>query len=90
MGGFIFEYLGWRWINWIVMICGGVSFIALCLCKETYAPVLLRAKRARIQKETGNMRWWCQYDEDKKSDSWAIMRTNLYRPLQMAIFEPIW
>ncbi|KAL4889519.1 major facilitator superfamily domain-containing protein [Aspergillus ambiguus] len=89
MGGFIFQYLGWRWINWIVLICGGVSFVALFLSKETYAPVLLNAKRARIQKQTGDMRWWCKYDEDGEQDSWAIMRTNLYRPLQMAIFEPI-
>lgn len=88
IGGFVYQYLGWRWINWIVLICGGVSFLSLFLCKETYTPVLLRAKRAKRQKETGDERWWCRYDN--QTNGWALIRTNLTRPLSMAVLEPIW
>lgn len=90
MGGFIYQYLGWRWINWIVLIGGGISFAGHALCKETYAPVLLKAKRKRKQQDTGYPQWWCQYDDDEGLNWWIMMRTYLYRPLSMAIFEPIW
>lgn len=87
IGGFVYQYLGWRWINWIVLICAGVSFVAFVLCKETYAPAILRAKRAKKQKETGDKRYWCHYDN--RTDGWQLIRTNLTRPLSMAVFEPI-
>ena len=30
IGGFVTQYLGWRWINWIVMVLSGVA-LAFCL-----------------------------------------------------------
>ncbi|KAF9892481.1 hypothetical protein FE257_001590 [Aspergillus nanangensis] len=89
MGGFIFQYLGWRWINWVVLICGGVSFVALYLSKETFAPAILNAKRQRLRTETGDTRWWTKYDDNKGQDMSALMLTSLVRPLAMGIFEPI-
>lgn len=26
VGGFVFQYLGWRWTDWVVMIGSGVSW----------------------------------------------------------------
>jgi MFS family permease len=26
IGGFVFQYMGWRWTNWVVMIGSGVSW----------------------------------------------------------------
>lgn len=32
VGGFVFQALGWRWTNWVVMIASGVScFMVLCM-----------------------------------------------------------
>ncbi|EKG12226.1 Sugar transporter conserved site, partial [Macrophomina phaseolina MS6] len=87
MGGFVFQYLGWRWTNWVVMCCSGVSFCIMLFVKETYAPTILRKRAARMRKETGNQRWWCRYDD--KAEFWPLLKTNLSRPLIMALTETI-
>ena len=54
-GGFIAEKTTWRWVFWSTSIVAGViqaaGFIWL---KETHAPTLLKQKRARLVRETGN------------------------------------
>ncbi|OCK83166.1 MFS general substrate transporter [Lepidopterella palustris CBS 459.81] len=87
IGGFVYEYMGWRWTNWVVMIASGVSFCMMCLIGETYAPAILRTKAARKRKETGNDKWHSRYDEKKKF--WPMLRENLTRPVSMAVNEPI-
>lgn len=75
IGGFAAEYLGWRWTNWLVMIFSGVGWIMCSLVKETYAPVLLQRKAARIRKETGDDRWWSRYDQRLSSKfirEWSV------------------
>ncbi|KAB8239227.1 MFS transporter [Aspergillus alliaceus] len=89
IGGFVYQYLGWRWINWIVLICGGASTACLLLIKETYAPVLLERRRKAKQIQTGDMRWWTTYDKQVQETVWQRLATSLSRPLAMAIFEPI-
>ncbi|GME25675.1 putative mfs multidrug transporter protein [Neofusicoccum parvum] len=86
-GGFVFQYLGWRWTNWVVMCCSGTSLFLMMLVKETYAPTILRKRAAQLRKETGNQRWWCRYDD--KAEFWPLLKTNLSRPLIMALTEPI-
>jgi hypothetical protein len=39
------------------------------LVKETYAPVLLQRKAAKLREETGDDRWWCRYDQRLSSKS---------------------
>lgn len=69
IGGFAAEYLGWRWTNWLVMIFAGVGWIAMASMKETYAPVILQKKAAKLRKETGDDRWWCRYDQKLSGNS---------------------
>ncbi|KAJ5560443.1 hypothetical protein N7513_002842 [Penicillium frequentans] len=57
------------------------------LVKETYAPALLRQRTRRIQKETDDERWWCRYDHEETG--FQIVKTNMIRPLRMAVLEPI-
>jgi hypothetical protein len=40
VGGFVFQALGWRWTNWVVMIGSGVSFF-LVLCTSNSLNSLL-------------------------------------------------
>lgn len=58
------------------------------LVKETYAPALLRKRTKKIQKETGDQRWWCRFDHEETG--FQVIRTNLVRPFRMIVFEPIW
>lgn len=37
IGGFVFQYMGWRWTNWVVMIGSGVSwFMVFRRCSSYY------------------------------------------------------
>ncbi|TGO14710.1 hypothetical protein BTUL_0049g00190 [Botrytis tulipae] len=87
IGGFAAEYLGWRWTNWIVMILSGCAWIACGFVKETYAPVILIKKAAKMRKETGDERYWCRYDQ--KKSFFEILKINLSRPFVLCFTEPI-
>ncbi|KAF1809781.1 MFS general substrate transporter [Eremomyces bilateralis CBS 781.70] len=87
VGGFAYQYLGWRWTNWIVLICSGVAFLSLCTIKETYAPEILRSRAAKKRKETGNQRWASRYDD--QTAFWPLLRLNLSRPFIITVTEPI-
>lgn len=88
IGGFTFQYLGWRWTNWVVMCLSGVSFFMLLCVKETYAPAILRKRAARRRKETGDERWRSRYDE--KKEFLPLLKVNLSRPFVLMVTEPIW
>jgi len=54
-GGFAAQYASWRWMCWTLSLVGvalqGTAFVFLC---ETYAPTILRKKRTRLIRESGN------------------------------------
>jgi MFS family permease len=52
IGGFIAQYLGWLWANWMVMLFAGVGLVLCALIRETYAPVLLKKMALTRRKET--------------------------------------
>lgn len=87
VGGFVFQYLGWRWSNWIILIGGGVGIAMMATCRETYHPIILQRKAARMRKELDDPRWWCQYDH--KRSMWELLKINLSRPFILAATEPI-
>ncbi|KAK2802246.1 hypothetical protein FQN50_007427 [Emmonsiellopsis sp. PD_5] len=87
IGGYMTEYLGWRWTNWLSMIMGGVALVLMIILKETYAPVLLQRKAARIRTETDDPRWWSRYDQ--RASLFSVLKVNLSRPFIMAVMEPI-
>lgn len=88
IGGFVFQYLGWRWTNWIVLIIGGAVLVLVTSIKETYAPAILKKRAARRRKETQNAKWWTRYDNGVGFSS--VLRANLRRPFVMLFTEPIW
>ncbi|KAL4919350.1 major facilitator superfamily domain-containing protein [Aspergillus aurantiobrunneus] len=87
IGGFVTQYLGWRWMNWIALMLSGVAFAFACLMKETYSPIILQQKAARMRKETEDGRWWSRYDQ--KASLLDMLKVNLSRPFVMAVVEPI-
>ncbi|KAJ5310278.1 uncharacterized protein N7443_002739 [Penicillium atrosanguineum] len=87
IGGFVTQYLGWRWMCWIALMFSGVALGFALILKETYAPTLLQKKAARLRKETGDSRWWSRYDQ--KASLYEILKLNLSRPFVMAVTEPI-
>ncbi|KAK2049725.1 major facilitator superfamily transporter [Colletotrichum somersetense] len=87
IGGFVFQYMGWRWTNWIVLIIAGVGIVLMLTIRETYAPTILQRKAARMRKETDDPRWWCRYDE--KVSKFHLIKLNLSRPFVLSFTEPI-
>ncbi|KAF7183307.1 hypothetical protein CNMCM7691_003220 [Aspergillus felis] len=87
IGGFIFEYLDWRWTNWIVLIVGGAVLALLVFIKETYAPVILRKRADQRREETQDPKWWTRYDGGQ--DFKSMLKTSLRRPFVMIMTEPI-
>lgn len=87
IGGFVYQYLGWRWTNWITVIAGAVAWVCVACIEETYAPTILRKKAAKKRKETGDERWWSRYDD--KIPFWDLLKVNLSRPFVLSVTEPI-
>jgi MFS family permease len=88
IGGFVTQYLGWRWMDWIALMLSGVALALSLIMKETYGPVILQKKAARLRKETDDPSWWSRYDQ--KASLGEILKVNLGRPFVMAATEPIW
>lgn len=87
IGGFVFQYLGWRWDNWLVLILAGSAVLVMSTVRETYAPRILQDKAARLRKETGDERWWSRYDQ--KISKVQLLKINLSRPFIISLTEPI-
>lgn len=87
IGGFVFQYLGWRWDNWLVLILGGVVTLIMTTVKETYAPAILMKKAAQMRKELDDDRWWCRYEQ--KISTLELIKINLSRPFVLSFTEPI-
>ncbi|CAK7201893.1 hypothetical protein SEUCBS139899_004608 [Sporothrix eucalyptigena] len=87
IGGFVYEYLGWRWDSWIVLIISGAAILFMFSVKETYAPAILKAKAAKKRKEEDDERYWCRFDE--RISIFNLLKVNLSRPFILAATEPI-
>ncbi|KAJ9663466.1 hypothetical protein H2201_005674 [Coniosporium apollinis] len=87
-GGFLVDAKGWRWVFWLIAIIAGATTAAsFVLLRETYAPVLLDRKAARLRKETGN--------PDLKSKLHSglppkeLFARSIVRPTKMLFLSPI-
>ena len=87
LGGFVYQYAGWRWTNWLVVILGAVAWGMMALIPETYGPAILRRRAHRKRQSTGDGRWWSRYDERQKIG--PLLQVNLSRPFVLALTEPI-
>lgn len=88
IGGFVYESLGWRWDNWLVLILTGFAAVLSMTVKETYSPMILRQKAAKLRKEEDDERYWCVYEDSKRS-VWELIKLNLSRPFTLSFREPI-
>lgn len=87
IGGFVYQYLGWRWDNWVVLILAGVVWVLISSVRETYPPIILQKKAARMRKEMDDDRWWCRYDQ--KASALQLFKINMSRPFILSWSEPI-
>ncbi|KAK9237823.1 major facilitator superfamily domain-containing protein [Lipomyces kononenkoae] len=90
IGGFIVNsYLGWRWSEYITMIWGFFAFsLIVFFVEETYAPVVLVRKAAKLRRATGNWGIHARL-EQTELDYKGLIERNFSRPVKMLFTEPI-
>ena len=87
-GGYLSQAKGWRWIYWVLaIVSGAASTVALVLLKETYPPVILARKAARLRKETGNEALRSKLDNGTSHNE--CFKLAIFRPMKMLILSPI-
>ncbi|KAL4877059.1 major facilitator superfamily domain-containing protein [Aspergillus karnatakaensis] len=87
-GGFLAEAEGWRWVFWVIAITAGVIAIGcLVTYRESYAPVLLARKAARLRKETGNPALRSVHDSGRSPKQ--VFIDAITRPVKLLFLSPI-
>ncbi|MCJ1273123.1 hypothetical protein MMC21_000912 [Puttea exsequens] len=91
VGGFIGEstLVSFRWTEWITLLISALVFLLLSLFQpETYAPILLKWKAAKLRHLTGDARYKAPLEIRNDSFPLRLSRA-LYRPFLLTIHEPI-
>ncbi|KAF3173381.1 hypothetical protein TWF225_009832 [Orbilia oligospora] len=86
-GGILYQYLGWRSLNYTVLILATLTWLLNFLVPETYAPHLLRLKALQKRLSTNDPRYHSRYDFT--ATFWSLLFTNLTRPIHMLFTEAI-
>jgi multidrug resistance protein len=87
VGGFLSEAAGWRWVFWLITIAAGVlTTAAFFLMRETYEPVLLERRTARLRKETNNPDLRSKLATDLTKKEYFIRA--IVRPTKMLFLSP--
>jgi len=87
-GGYLVEAAGWRWVFWLIAIAEGVfSILGVIVMRETYAPVILARKAARLRKQTGNEALRSKLDTGLSPKE--LLVRSLIRPTKMLVLSPI-
>ncbi|KAL4786423.1 major facilitator superfamily domain-containing protein [Aspergillus varians] len=73
---------------WVNLAFAGLMVILMGAIPETYAPVILKRRAARLRKETGNPDIMTEQEKTKLT-LMEIVRTSLIRPITMIMTEPV-
>lgn len=73
---------------WVNMAFVGVMLIIVGLIPETYAPVILKRRAAKLRKEMGDKNIITEQEKVKLTFR-EIIRTSLIRPITMILTEPV-
>lgn len=90
-GGFLGEEVSWQWIFWLLLIVSGAMQVGIeILNKETYAPVLIKWKTAKLAKTTGRADLQSAYDYEHEARSpGQLLKQSLLRPAILLVKSPI-
>ncbi|KAI6022963.1 MFS general substrate transporter [Pisolithus microcarpus] len=87
IAGCVLQNIDWRW-TYRIDLCWifGQCILLFIFVPETYAPVLLKKKAARLRKETGNLKYYAPLDRTQGSLASAIL-ISCYKPFQLVLFD---
>lgn len=89
IGGFLGMNAGWRWMEgFLALFSASITLVGVLFMSETYAPVLLRKRAARLEAATGQ-HYISTLDRGKNISIKHQFRVALIRPWQLLAREPI-
>jgi MFS family permease len=89
VGGFLGDNCGWRWLYWIQLILSGVAWVMITFTvPETYAPILLKKRAAKLRKTEDDPKFVTETELDSRPLG-EKLRVFLIRPFQLLLLEPI-
>lgn len=89
MGSYVPATLGWRWLEWLMLIMGGaVLVIVLLFQPETYGNLILHWKASLLRKKTGDQRYRAPM-EMKREGLGQRLKLSVIRPFAMFYSELI-
>ncbi|CAI7623258.1 unnamed protein product [Penicillium manginii] len=89
IGSYIPTTLGWRWLEWIMLVLGGLVLVVVLIFQpETYGNLLLQWKAKILRKETGDKRYRAPM-EIKRESLGQRLRISVSRPFAMFYSELI-
>ncbi|CAO2650497.1 Nn.00g017890.m01.CDS01 [Neocucurbitaria sp. VM-36] len=89
-GGYLSEAAGWRWIFWVILMAMGVLIVASpFLLRESYAPVILERKAARLRGELNAPHLQSRLRPHMPASRLKAVQAIFLRPLAMFVSSPI-
>ena len=81
----------WRWMFWSTSIFQAVMVaVSFSAFKETYAPVILARRAKQLRNDTGDSRYYTEFEQLSADKSiLSILSNALTRPLRLLLFHPI-
>ncbi len=88
-GAFITERTSWRWVFHATTLADAViQVFGLFFLRETYTPLLLARKKARLVQQTGNTALYTAFETPGVSVL-QTLRTAFVRPFRLLLTQPI-
>ena len=89
LGGVVVEYLGWRWVFWILtIICTCNTLLGFFFLKESYAPVLLAKRCQELEEKYGKGTTYTFPGQDTRPITSKVLNA-VQRPMKILLTQPI-
>lgn len=89
LGGVVVEFLGWRWVFWILtIVCAVNTLLGFLFLRESYAPILLAKKCREAADLYGHDKAYTFPGEDTRSLGRKVL-TAIQRPTKILLTQPI-
>ncbi|KAG9776909.1 MFS general substrate transporter, partial [Aureobasidium melanogenum] len=90
MGGLINSFTDWRWCFYVQIIWAAVIFLCVLITPETFHPVLLSKKAAKLRKDTGDNRYYSASEKERagKTVTGTVLES-LYVPFKLLFLDPM-
>ncbi|KEQ90800.1 hypothetical protein AUEXF2481DRAFT_48534 [Aureobasidium subglaciale EXF-2481] len=87
-GGWIEDYISWRWVYWIgLALSASVYLIAFLFLPETFSPMIIQWRTHHLRQVSGSDEYTC--DLEGRDSLITRLQQNLTRPAKFFTTEPI-